>query len=187
MKVILASTSPRRRSLLELLLPDFTCEAPDVDERLKVEETPRSYVSRLAIMKAFAVEAPGALILGADTTVTVGASVLGKPRDREHATHMLSLLSGRSHEVLTAVAARCDDVIESCIVSTIVTFVELSPQNIAGYLDTPEPWDKAGAYAIQGRGGVFVQRIEGSYSSVVGLPLAETRALMASFGVGLDW
>ena len=99
---------------------------------------------------------------------------------------MLSLLSGRSHHVLTGVAARCDEVIEICMVSTKVTFAQLSERAIASYLDTVEPWDKAGAYAIQGRGGVFVQSIEGSFSSVVGLPLAETKALIANFGVGLD-
>ena len=186
MGIVLASGSPRRRSLLELLSPDFSCMRPDVDESLRIGENPRDYVSRLAITKASAIDAAGELILGADTTVTVDNKVLGKPEDRKEATRMLSMLSGRSHEVLTGVAARCDDVVESFVVSTSVTFATLSPGDISRYLDTEEPWDKAGAYAIQGRGGVFVLRIEGSYSSVVGLPLVETKALMADFGIGLE-
>ena len=183
MRIVLASGSPRRRSLLELLSTDFSCMTPDVDETLKIGETPRAYVSRLAITKASAVDAPGKIILGADTTVTVDNEVLGKPGDREDATRMLSMLSGRSHDVLTGVAVRCDDVVESCVVSTAVTFAKLSQRDISRYLDTEEPWDKAGAYAIQGRGGVFVLRIEGSYSSVVGLPLVETKALMVNLGL----
>ena len=186
MRIVLASGSPRRRSLLELLSPDFSCMNPDVDETPRVGETPRDYVARLAIAKASAVDAPGELILGADTTVTVDNVVLGKPEDREDATRMLSMLSGRSHDVLTGVAVRCDDVVKSCVVHTLVTFAKLSQRDIARYLDTEEPWDKAGAYAIQGRGGVFVLRIEGSYSSVVGLPLVETKALLVNFGMGLD-
>jgi len=186
MQIILASSSPRRRTLFEFLEPNFTCIEPNVDESRTVGETPKDYVMRLAAMKASSVDAKGALILGADTTVTIGDTVLGKPDDREDATRMLSLLSGRSHHVLTSVAARCDDVIETCLVSTKVTFAQLSARAIACYLDTAEPWDKAGSYAIQGRGGVFVQSIEGSFSSVVGLPLAETKALIANFGVGLD-
>lgn len=186
MQIILASGSPRRRTLLEFLEPNFTCVEPNVDESRTVGEAPKDYVMRLAVMKASAVDAKGALILGADTTVAIDDTVLGKPDDREDATRMLSLLSGRSHCVMTGVAARCDDVVEVCVVSTSVTFAQLSARGIARYLDTAEPWDKAGAYAIQGRGGVFVQSIEGSFSSVVGLPLAETKALMANFGVGLD-
>ena len=186
MRIVLASASPRRRSLLELLLTDFSCVKPDVDESLRAGESPRDYVSRLAITKASAVDAPGELILGADTTVTVDNEVLGKPKDRADATRMLSMLSGRSHDVLTGVAVRCGDVVDSCVVSTSVTFAKLSQRDISRYLDTEEPWDKAGAYAIQGLGGVFVLRIEGSYSSVVGLPLVETKALMVDFGAGLD-
>ena len=181
MQIVLASGSPRRRSLLELLRPDFSCVAPDVDESRNEGETPRNYVARLAVMKASAVDAQGALILGADTTVTIENTVLGKPENHEDATRMLSLLSGQSHQVLTGVAARCDDTIESFVVTTIVTFDQLSQRDIASYLDTAEPWDKAGAYAIQGRGGVFVRQIEGSYSSVVGLPLTETKALIDKF------
>ncbi|MDG0992763.1 MAG: Maf family protein [Luminiphilus sp.] len=186
MKIVLASQSPRRRSLLELLISDFSCVNPDVDECLQVGETPAAYVSRLAIMKASAVDAPGGLILGADTAVTLADEIFGKPADRQDATRMLSLLSGQSHYVLTGVAARSDDAIRSCVVSTTVTFAQLSQRDIASYLDTEEPWDKAGAYGIQGQGGVFVQRVNGSYSSVVGLPLVETKALIAGFGVGLD-
>ncbi|MDA8772991.1 Maf family nucleotide pyrophosphatase [Luminiphilus sp.] len=181
MQIVLASGSPRRQSLLELLRPEFTCITPDVDESRNEGETPKNYVSRLAIMKASAVDAQGALVLGADTTVTINNNVLGKPEDYEDATHMLSLLSGQSHQVMTGVAARCGDAIESFVVTTTVTFVQLSKRDIASYLDTAEPWDKAGAYAIQGRGGVFVQQIQGSYSSVVGLPLAETKTLIDKF------
>ena len=108
MQIILASSSPRRRTLFEFLESNFTCIEPNVDESRTVGETPKDYVMRLAAMKASSVDAKGALILGADTTVTIGDTVLGKPDDREDATRMLSLLSGRSHHVLTSVAARCD-------------------------------------------------------------------------------
>jgi len=187
MMLVLASASPRRRELLQLLTTEFECIASDIDETPIIGERPEDYVIRIAIDKARACRAAGRLILAADTTVTIDGAILGKPSDKDDARTMLQRLSGREHWVHSAVAVRMGDTIRHRLVSTHVTFEPLTEQLIERYLATSEPWDKAGAYAVQGFAGCFVSRLEGSYSGVVGLPLLETRVLLESFGVETNW
>ncbi|MBT1444118.1 septum formation inhibitor Maf [Shewanella sp. JM162201] len=193
MTLILASQSPRRKELLAqagLGVANFRFERvnPDIDESALEGETPSAYVGRLALEKARAglalcSEFESPVVLGSDTIVVLDGALLGKPADKAEAAAMLRALSGRRHEVLTAVAltdgsrALCDTV------TTKVQFAALSEGDILAYVDSGEPMDKAGAYGIQGLGGVFVEAIDGSYSAVVGLPLVETRRLLAQFGL----
>ncbi|HKK22083.1 MAG TPA: nucleoside triphosphate pyrophosphatase [Pseudohaliea sp.] len=179
--LVLASGSPRRRELLALLELPFSVQAPAVDETPLAGEAPEAYVARTALDKARVV--PGDAVLAADTAVILGAAILGKPRDRADARSMLERLSGRTHRVLTAVALRRGEREWQRTVETTVTFDTLDEARIAVYLDTDEPWDKAGAYAIQGRAGAFVRSLAGSYSNVVGLPLVETRELLLAAGL----
>lgn len=183
--LLLASASPRRAELLrQIRLPfEVRLPVPAVDESLLPGESPDEYVLRLAYAKAQAVEAPGRVVIAADTTVVLEGRVLGKPGDAAEAQRMLLALAGRSHQVLTAVAARKDAVCERALVRTSVRFRAISQAEAAAYVQTREGFDKAGAYAIQGLGAVFVAGIEGSYSNVVGLPLAETEALLVALGV----
>ncbi|RKH40057.1 Maf family protein [Corallococcus sicarius] len=186
--LVLASASPRRKDLLAQLGLRFTVAAADIDETPMAGEIARNYVHRLAVEKARAVAArhPDAWVLAADTTVALGSDLLGKPRDAQEARAMLGQLSGQTHEVFTgiAVAGRAQ---ASQVVRTQVTFRALSREEIAWYADTGEPLDKAGAYAIQGKGGFLVASIEGSPTNVIGLPLGETLALLAQAGVPLPW
>jgi septum formation protein len=196
-RIYLASLSPRRRDLLTqigvkfevLLLRTDSRRKVDVDETPLENEAPDDYVLRIAHAKAHAGLAalrfrrlPLFPVLAADTTVTLDGRILGKPADRDEAVHMLRQLSGRQHRVLTAVAIAFDDRVEVRLSETAVTFVPLSEERIRRYVFTSEPHDKAGAYGIQGQAGAFVQRIEGSYSGVVGLPLAETVELLQLSG-----
>ncbi|NOK31897.1 septum formation inhibitor Maf [Corallococcus exercitus] len=185
---VLASASPRRKDLLAQLGLRFTVAAADIDETPMAGEIARNYVHRLAVEKArtVATRHPDAWVLAADTTVALGSELLGKPRDAAEAREMLTRLSGRVHEVFTgiAVAGRAQ---ASEVVRTQVTFRTLSTEEIAWYAETGEPLDKAGAYAIQGKGGFLVQGIDGSPSNVVGLPLGETLALLSRAGVPLPW
>ena len=183
MRLLLASPSPRRRELLSLLVSDFESSAPYIDERPRTLESPAEYVVRLASEKAKASAADQWVSLGSDTTVTMGHQILGKPRDSQDAAAILRALSGNIHEVHTAVAIAYGGGIETVTCTTSVLFTELSQAAIEQYLLTDEPWDKAGAYAIQGYAGAFVSQIRGSYSAVVGLPLCETRALLIEAGV----
>jgi septum formation protein len=191
--VYLASRSPRRRELLAqigvrfhlLLFRSRPGEDPDVDEKVLPNEAPDVYVLRLARSKAEAGwrrmlqrNLPHAPVLAADTTVTVDGAILGKPADRTEAASMLQRLSGRSHEVLTGVALKHDDWIETALSRSEVRFKPLSAQEIAQYTGTGECDDKAGAYAIQGRAARFVAELRGSYSGVMGLPLFETGELL---------
>lgn len=185
--LVLASASPRRSELLRLLVSSFDCHPVDIDETPQRNEAPAAYVERLAREKAQACPLEGAVVLAADTTVTLDGLILGKPDNRESARQMLSTLSGRSHEVMTAVAARRREELVAVVVTTRVEFATLDTQTIERYLDTPEPWDKAGGYGIQGYAGSFVRNIEGNYSAVVGLPLLETRELLARFSLYPDW
>jgi len=188
MRLILASNSPRRRGFLQQLGLSFEVQAADLDESVRSGEVPTAYVERLAREKAQAVagKAPGALVLGADTTVVAGEAILGKPVDASDAERMLASLSGREHDVFTGVAV-AGPVVLSQVVRTRVRFRAVSAQEIAWYVRTGEPLDKAGAYAIQGIAGAFVTAIEGSPSSVVGLPLAETVELLRRAGYPLPW
>ncbi len=174
--LILASASPRRAELLTAARIPFETLPVDIDETPLPGETPDAHVRRLAAEKARAAAAqrPGATVLGADTVVVVDDRILGKPRDAADAAAMLRALSGRAHEVLTGVAVHgpsaSPTVIE--IARTRVWFCPLSEQDISHYVASGEPLDKAGAYAIQGIASRFVERIDGSYSNVVGLPVA---------------
>jgi septum formation protein len=183
--LILASSSPRRAELLRAAGIDFTIRAADIDETIGPNETPRDYVERLSREKARAVVRDDELALGADTTVVISGEIIGKPADAEEAGRMLRALSGQWHEVLTGVTLARADRIVSAVSSTRVKFAELSDAEIKLYVSTGEPMDKAGAYAIQGRASLFVERIEGSYSNVVGLPVQLTYQLAKRMGVEL--
>jgi len=179
-RLVLASASPRRRQLLAQLGLTFTVVPADVDETPLPGEGPLDLVRRLAAAKACAVE--GHPVLAADTIVEVDGQILGKPLDAAAARQMLARLSGRSHHVHTGVALRAGDRLEVEVITTEVTFVSLAPADVEWYLATGEPYDKAGAYAIQGAGGVFVASIHGSASNVVGLPLTTVAALLDRIG-----
>ena len=179
--LVLASQSPRRRELLALLGVPFRVQPAAVDETPRAGEAPDAYVARTAADKARAVSAPA--VLAADTAVVLDERILGKPRDREDAGAMLGRLSGREHSVLTAVVLRCGEAVQAVTVRTAVTFDRLDAARIDAYLATDEPWDKAGAYGIQGLAGAFVRSLSGSYSNVVGLPLVETRELLLAAGL----
>ena len=187
MHIVLASKSPRRQALLQLIVANFDCPPADIDESVSDNELPADYVVRVAQEKALACQAEGSVIIAADTTVVIGDDILVKPVDRDDARQMLTRLSGQVHEVLTAITIRRNKVLMSRLVTTAVTFDILSDELIDAYLETDEPWDKAGSYAVQGYGGSFVSCINGSYSAVVGLPLRETRQLLLSFGVVPTW
>jgi septum formation protein len=184
--VVLASGSPRRRELLAQLGLQLTISSPDVDETPLGGEAPVPYVERLAIAKAHAVAAaPDAVVIAADTTVDVDGEILAKPLDADDARAMLWRLSGRTHEVHTGVALRLGERTVATTVTSHVTFTTLTAEAIDWYVGTGEPLDKAGAYAVQGAGGVFVERVEGSVSNVVGLPLHAVVRLAAELGVAL--
>ena len=197
--LVLASQSPRRRELLEQLGLPLVVRPANTDEAVRPGEAARDYVLRVAREKARAVE--GAIVLAADTAVVLRGEVLGKPSGAEDARRMLRALSGTVHEVLTGVCVRrAPDAprlasapedglaIElAAVVSTEVRFAPLSPAEVDWYVATGEPLDKAGAYAIQGAGGAFVVRVDGSVSNVVGLPLAETADLLRRAGFPLPW
>lgn len=186
----LASRSPRRKELLARLDVAFETLDLDVPEVRGEGEAPAAYVRRVALEKAqaglarVAARDPGAVVLGSDTEVVLDGRVFGKPADRDDAIAMLAALSGRTHEVITAVAlvaaGRAPALAE---VVSQVTFAELAPAQIARYVDGGEPMGKAGAYAIQGGGERFVVRLDGSFSAVMGLPLHPTAQLLAAFGV----
>jgi septum formation protein len=182
--LVLASASPRRRDLLSQLGLRFTVAAADLDETPLAGEVADAYVLRLAREKARAVAQrfPGAWVLAADTTVALGPELLGKPGDAAEAREMLSRLSGRTHSVYTgvALAGRAD---VATVVRTGVTFRTLSAAEIGWYVETGEPMDKAGAYAVQGVGAMFIERIDGSYTNVVGLPLSTLFLMMRRAGI----
>ncbi|AVI66347.1 septum formation inhibitor Maf [Shewanella sp. WE21] len=199
MDLVLASTSPRRKELLAQIgfgRPEFsfTQVAPDIDETVQQGEAPRDYVRRLAAEKAQAglalcADMSQPAVLGSDTIVVLENQILGKPLDVADAKQTLSELSGRTHTVMTAVAltykaGESDSTLKTSVrlVETQVRFCALSTADIEAYVASKEPMDKAGSYGIQGLGGCFVAAIEGSYSGVVGLPLVETRELLAEIG-----
>ena len=197
-RIYLASRSPRRRDLLKqigvpfelLLLREDLRRGVDVDETPLSEESPGVYVLRVASAKAaMAVRQiayrglPQKPVLSADTTVVFDGQIVGKPEDVEHAARILRTLSGREHQVLTAVAIALREQIETQISVSSVAFRELTDADIRRYVATGEPLDRAGAYAIQGRAGAFVTRMSGSYSGIMGLPLAETVELLQKFDV----
>ncbi|EOI3529005.1 nucleoside triphosphate pyrophosphatase [Cronobacter dublinensis] len=180
----LASGSPRRQELLGMLGVSFERLVPGVEEQRAEKEAPQDYVTRLARDKAragVALAARDLPVLGADTIVVLDGDVLEKPRDAVHAAEMLRRLSGQTHQVMTAVVLADSLRVRERLVITRVTFRALTAQDIAAYVESGEPMDKAGAYGIQGLGGCFVRSIEGSYHAVVGLPLVETWELLSEF------
>jgi len=186
--IYLASQSPRRRELLEQLGVAFDTVDADVHERRLPDESPQDYVVRVAREKAGAgllalAARPEAVVLGADTDVVLDGEVLGKPNDAAHAAELLARLSGRTHEVISAVWLVSGRREEHRLSVTRVRFAPLSAADAAAYVATGEPFGKAGAYAVQGRAAAFIERIEGSYSGVMGLPLHETWQLLRNFGV----
>jgi septum formation protein len=198
--IYLASTSPRRQELLRQLGVDFDIlrlrEAPgrerDIDEGARAGEPPLHYVERIARTKATVGAAqmrrrglPPRPVLGADTEVILDGEIFGKPRDADDARRMLGRLSGRTHDVCTAVAICWNDEEIAEIVTSAVTFRTLAPEETARYVATGEPADKAGGYAIQGLAAAFVRRLDGSYSGVMGLPLFETAGLLARVGLSV--
>lgn len=186
-RLLLVSASPRRRELLAMIGVPFDVRPVDIDESPQPREAPDALALRLALGKLKAgVAAHGAhrAALGADTIVFLDGEILGKPENRDHARHMLSRLSGRSHEVLSAVALhRPDGEVRQALNRTRVTFGDIPPDWIAGYSRLEEPMDKAGAYAIQGLAAQWVRHIDGSYSGVMGLPLFETAELLRWAGI----
>ncbi|GAB6263276.1 Maf family protein [Photobacterium sp. R1] len=183
-QLYLASGSPRRKELLSQLGYPFEILSLDVEECHQAGETPAEYVQRLSLDKAMAgVRATDGNIpvVGSDTIVVVDEQILEKPRDFAHSHEMLMLLSGRSHQVMTAVSVATQTRQVTRLVVTEVWFRPLTEQDIRDYWQSGEPRDKAGSYAIQGIGGKFIPRIEGSYHAVVGLPLVETDALIRDF------
>jgi septum formation protein len=184
MRLVLASSSPRRAALMVAAGFDVEVRRAPVDERRWPDEPIETFVRRVAEAKADAVWRDGAhdVVLAADTVVVVDAEVLGKPQDDAEATHMLERLAGRDHEVITGVAVLTHDARRTAVETTRVTFAPLSGEEIAWYVATGEPRDKAGAYGVQGFASRFVTRIDGSYSNVVGLPVALTVRLLRDVG-----
>jgi septum formation protein len=197
-RIYLASRSPRRRELLRqigisfelLLLREDPRRGPDVKEAVLAGESPADYAARIARIKA-ELAARQALqrglrpypTLGADTTVVLEGAIVGKPDNAQHAAQILRALSGREHEVMTAVAIALRDRVETALCVSTVEFRNLSEDEIHGYVRFGEPFGKAGAYAIQGRAATFIRRITGSYSGIMGLPLAETAELLRRFDI----
>jgi len=189
-QLILASQSPRRKTLLAQLGYSFKIQASDIDEAHLPDELPEDYVQRLATEKAQKVfqllscdEKEVAVVLGSDTSVVINKVILGKPESLNDCINTLSLLSGQQHQVITAVAVISNNAIKTQLVTTKVFFKALTLAEIKAYWHTGEPQDKAGSYAIQGLAGQFVKTIHGSYSAVVGLPLYETAELLSQFGL----
>lgn len=184
--IYLASASPRRSALLEQIGVAHRVQAVDVDETELHGEPPEQYVRRLAVLKAETLweklAAPQRQpVLGADTAVVLDGQILGKPRDEQDCLRILRLLSGRTHQVFTAVALRASSC-QSRVNVSDVTFRKLGDDEIQRYWRSGEPADKAGAYAVQGRAALFIERIAGSYSGIMGLPLFETGELLAAIG-----
>lgn len=194
--IVLASASPRRKELLSLLVKDFIVHPADIDETPLANELPQVYVERMALEKAQAVaksldkqlhanSISNSLIVASDTSVVIGQRIMGKPVGLADAQRMLTLLSGKTHQVMTSVCLLAVNS-DKCLCNTVVTDVDfrhITETEIKQYWHTEEPKDKAGSYAIQGLGALFVKRISGSFSAVVGLPLYETAQLLQQFGV----
>jgi septum formation protein len=185
--IYLASASPRRSALLDQIGVPHRVQPVDVDETARSAESADHYVRRLAVLKAETLwqklaAAQRQPVLGADTAVVLDDEILGKPRDEQDCMRMLKLLSARTHQVFTAVALRASDGCQSRVNVSEVTFRKLADEEIHRYWRSGEPADKAGAYAVQGRAALFIERIAGSYSGIMGLPLFETGELLAAVG-----
>ncbi len=188
-QIYLASSSPRRQELLNQMGVSFTIVAQLVAEEQQGNETPEDFVTRLALEKAadgFARQSNREIpVLGSDTAVILDGKILGKPEGREQAIEMLLSLSARTHQVMTSVALKNDQQSEVSLSVSDVSFAKLSRQMCENYWQTGEPVDKAGSYGIQGKGSLFISKIHGSYSGVMGLPIYETGILLNKFGIHL--
>lgn len=185
MKLILASASPRRQELLQLITKDFIICPADADETLRPGAPLADEVVRLSAAKAEAVRCmhPAGVCIGSDTMVTIDGRSLGKPRDEKHAAEMLRMLRGRTHEVLTGLAVLIPEgEMRTLCTCTRVTFRDFEDDELEQYLKTGEPLDKAGAYGIQGHGALLIERIEGDYYSVMGLPVAGLNVILREIG-----
>ena len=185
-QLILASASPRRVELLQQIQVEFEQQVADIDETHQIGETPEAFVCRLALEKAETIRKKHSVttsVLGSDTIVVLGDRILGKPSDRLNAVNMLTLLSGNTHKVMTAISLITAKECKTRLSVSDVTFMKLDQSLIEAYLDTGESMDKAGAYAIQGIAAQFITEIKGSYSGIMGLPLYETRSLLQEAGI----
>jgi len=182
-KIVLASGSPRRHELLKYIVPDFEILPSDIEEI--ASGSPVEQVVKLALDKAgdIAAKRPSAVVIGADTLVAIGDVILGKPKDKADAARMLRMLSGNMHYVYTGIAVIADGKAKTECVCTEVTFNEMTDVEIAGYIDTGEPMDKAGAYGIQGWGGKFIDRIDGCYFNVMGLPQSVVYGMLRKLSI----
>ncbi len=182
-KIILASASPRRRELMTFITDNFEIITADVDETIAEGTTSAEAVMMLSQKKAEAVSVNhrGRIVIGADTVVVCDDRILGKPANREHACEMLRMLSGRTHNVLTGVTLTDGEKTDTFYVSSEVKFYELTEEEIRSYAQSGEPDDKAGAYAIQGKGSLFVEKIDGDYFNIVGFPVAEVSRHLKKF------
>jgi len=182
-EIILASASPRRRELMMLITDEFEIITADVDETIAEGTSPEDAVMQLSFKKAQAVSEKhnGRTVIGADTVVVCDGSILGKPENREHAYRMLKMLSGREHSVLTGVTITDGEKTDTFFVSSDVTFFDLTDEEILQYASGGEPDDKAGAYAIQGKGSLFVEKINGDYFNIVGFPVSEVNRHLKMF------
>ena len=185
LRVVLASQSPRRRELLALIGVNHSVQPADIDESVHENEAPAAHAERLARTKAqlIAERDTEALVIGSDTIVVIDNQILGKPSDTEDAARMLGMLSGRTHTVVTAVAIAFGARVLSGVEHVAVTFRALTEQQIADYIGTQEPMDKAGSYGIQGFGATIIERIDGDFFAVMGLPLGRLIGLCADVGV----
>lgn len=184
MEIILASQSPRRKELLELMGLSFTIKVADIDETMTPGVDPAEEVGRVSRLKAMAVHASeDALVIAADTIVVCQEKILGKPHSKQEAENMLTLLSGRDHQVMTGYTVRKGDRLLTHTEVSHIHFRPLDPEEIRVYVETGEPMDKAGAYGIQGKAALFVSRLEGDYYNVMGLPVCALGQSLRSFGV----
>ncbi|MDJ0767013.1 MAG: Maf family protein [Myxococcota bacterium] len=183
--IVLASSSPRRHQLLDMLNIEHVIDPAEIDERPQDNESPESLALRLARNKAATVASrhPGRLVLGADTLVVLRTEILGKPTSQENAIEMLEKMAGQKHEVVTAVALATDDKVSDRIDVTSVWFRPLDEDTIKAYVATGEPLDKAGSYGVQGYGAMLVDRIEGDFFSVMGLPVRLVGELLEEAGI----
>ena len=180
MAIILASSSPRRKELLRKIIPSFSIMPADIDESVKERETPTGYVARMAEEKTLVIaeKFPEDIVIGCDTTVILGNSIMGKPQNDTEARFMLKRLSGLTHQVLTSVYIKTPDKVYKKTETVHVTFYKLTEADLDNYIKTGEHKDKAGAYGIQGQGALFVKEIRGDYYSIVGFPVGFVNQVM---------
>ncbi len=188
MDLILASSSPRRREMFKLIGLDFTVMVSEADENI-VEQDPKKFVTALAKRKAEAVfkKRPDACVVGSDTVVLIDGRIIGKPKDRQDAFKILSTLNGRTHTVYTGLAVLAKNSEQLYCDETRVTFAKLSDEELWHYIGTGEPLDKAGAYGIQGPGAILVEKIEGCYFTVIGMPVPVLYRLLKNVGITPKW